>query len=52
MTARFVHYFSLNWSKCTIYSTWLVIQLTNLLKPIDKSVKWFIIELQASERKT
>ena len=52
MTARFVHYFSPSCSKCTIYSTRLVIQLTNLLKPIDKSVKWFIIELQASERKT
>lgn len=52
MTARFVHYFSLSWSKYTIYSTQLVIQLTNLLKPIDKSIKWFIIELQASERKT
>ena len=52
MTARFVHYFSPSWSKYTIYSTQLVIQLTNLLKMIDKSIKWFIIELQASERKT
>lgn len=52
MTARFVHYFSPSWSKYTIYSTQLVIQLTNLLKPIDKSIKWFIIELQVSERKT